>query len=74
MLNKQDMMNAAQYYDLVQKSGQPYTWTAEELQLLSQGGSTDWQDAVSRTGIFKNYNLSASGGSKDITHYMGVDW
>ena len=74
MLNKQDMMNAAQYYELVQKSGQPYTWTAEELQLLSEGGSTDWQDAVSRTGVFKNYNLSASGGSKDITHYLGVDW
>ena len=74
MLNKQDMMNAAQYYELVQASGQPYTWTAEELQLLSEGGSTDWQDAVSRTGVFKNYNLSASGGSKDVTHYIGADW
>ena len=74
MLNKQDMMNAAQYYELVQTSGQPYTWTAEELQLISEGGSTDWQDAVTRTGVFKNYNLSVSGGSKDVTHYMGVDW
>lgn len=74
MLNKQDMMNASQYYELVQASGQPYTWTSEELQLISSGGSTDWQDAVSRTGVFKNINLSASGGSQNVTHYMGVDW
>ena len=74
MLNKQDMMNAAQYYELVQTSGQPYTWTAEELQLLSQGGSTDWQDAVTQTGVFKNLNVSVSGGSKSVTHYMGVDY
>ena len=74
MLNKQDMMNASQYFELVQASGQPYTWTAEELQLISSGGSTDWQDAVSRTGVFKNFNLSASGGSQNVTHYMGVDW
>ncbi len=74
MLNKQDMMNAAQYYELVQTSGQPYTWTAEELQLLSEGGSTDWQDAVTQTGVFKNLNVSVSGGSKSVTHYMGVDY
>ncbi len=31
MLNKQDMMNARQYYELVTASGQDYQWTTEEL-------------------------------------------
>ena len=74
MLNKQDMMNAAQYYDLVMESGQPYVWTAEELQLISEGGSTDWQDAVTQLGKFQNYNLSVSGGTNKVTHFMGVDY
>lgn len=74
MLNKQDMMNAQQYYDLVSKSGQSYTWTTEELLLLSRGESTDWQDAVTQVGSFQNYNLSVSGGSDKLTHFLGVDW
>ena len=74
MLNKQDMMNAQQYYDLVNKSGQSYTWTTEELLLLSRGESTDWQDAVTQTGSFQNYNLSVSGGSDKISHFLSVDW
>lgn len=74
MLNKQNMMNAAQYYEVVQSSGQPYVWTAEELRLLSEGGSTDWQDAVTQLGTFQNYNVSVSGGNKKVTHFMGVDY
>ena len=68
------MMNAAQYYEVVQSSGQPYVWTAEELRLLSEGGSTDWQDAVTQLGTFQNYNVSVSGGNKKVTHFMGVDY
>lgn len=74
MLNKQDMMNAQQYYELVSKSGQSYTWTTEELLLLSRGESTDWQDAVTQVGSFQNYNLSLSGGSDKLSHFLGVDW
>jgi TonB-linked SusC/RagA family outer membrane protein len=67
-------MNAQQYYDLVQKSAQDYTWTAEELRLLSRGESTDWQDAVTQLGDFQNYNLSVSSGNSGITNYFGVDY
>jgi TonB-linked SusC/RagA family outer membrane protein len=74
MMNKQDLMNAQQYYDLVQKSAQDYTWTAEELRLLSRGESTDWQDAVTQLGDFQNYNLSVSSGNSGITNYFGVDY
>ncbi len=74
MLNKQDMMNARQYYELVTASGQDYQWTTEELLLLSSGESTDWQDAVTQAGSFQNYNVSVSGGSDKISNYLGVDW
>ncbi|MFA6592568.1 MAG: TonB-dependent receptor [Bacteroidales bacterium] len=74
MLNKQDMMNAQQYYDLVTTSGQSYTWTSEELRLLSRGETTDWQDEVTQTGQFQNYNLSITGGSDKINNYLGIDY
>lgn len=74
MLNKQEMMSAQEYYDLVSFAGQDYSWSSEELRLLSRGESTDWQDAVTRTGQFQNYNLSMSGGSDKISHYLGLDW
>ena len=75
MLNKQDLMNAQQYYDLVSYA-QPddYTWTSEELRLLSRGESTDWQDAITQNGSYQNYNFSISGGSEKIQHYFGLDY
>lgn len=74
MVNKQNMMNAQQYYDLVMTSGQAYTWTSEELRLLSAGKSTDWQDEVTQLGSFQNYNISVAGGSEKMNHYLGVDY
>lgn len=74
MLNKQKMMNAQQYYDLVMASGQAYTWTSEELRLLSAGESTDWQDAITQMGTFQNYNMSVTGGTGKMNHYLGIDY
>lgn len=74
MLNKQDMLNAQQYYDLIMASGQAYTWTSEELRLLSAGESTDWQDAVTQLGSFQNYNMSVAGGTEKTSHYLGIDY
>lgn len=74
MLNKQNLMNAQQYYDLIESTGQTYTWTSEELRHLSRGESTDWQDAVTQNGSFQNYNFSVSGGTKNISHFLGVDY
>lgn len=74
MLNKQDMMNAQQYYELASKAIPDYTWTAEELRLLSRGESTDWQDAITQNGKFSNYNLGISGGNEKVTHFFGADF
>lgn len=74
LMNKQDMMTAQQYYDLIESTGQTYTWTSAELRQLSRGESTDWQDAVTQDGSFQNYNFSVSGGGKTATHYLGLDY
>ena len=74
MLNKQDLMNAQQYYELVSIAQPSYKWTSEELRLLSRGESTDWQDAVTQDGQYQNYNVAISGGKNDIQHFLGVDW
>jgi TonB-linked SusC/RagA family outer membrane protein len=74
MLNKQDLMNAQQYYDLSSTVFPDYKWTSEELRLLSKGKTTDWQDAITQDGSYRNYNLSVSGGSEKAAHYLGVDW
>lgn len=74
MLNKQKMMNAQQYYELASKAIPDYTWTSEELRLLSRGESTDWQDAITQHGSFNNYNLGISGGNEKVTHFLGADY
>ncbi len=74
MLNKMDLMNSQQYYDLVTTAGQNYTWTTAELLQLSRGETTDWQNAVTQTGSFQNYNASVSGGNDKSTHFLGIDY
>ncbi len=74
MLNKQNLMNAQQYYELASKAVPNYKWTSEELRLLSRGESTDWQDAVTQTGRYDNYNLAISGGNEKVSHFLGADW
>lgn len=74
MLNKPDMMNAQQYYELASYAQPDYKWTSEELRLLSRGESTDWIDAVTQNGSYQNYNFSISGGSEKIQHYFGLDY
>lgn len=40
----------------------------------SDAPTTDWQDAVFRTGLTKNYSISASGGSKESRYYISTDY
>ena len=37
--------------------------------LDNKGGSTDWQDLVTRSALTQNYDLSLSGGSDKLTYY-----
>ncbi|MCQ2143478.1 MAG: SusC/RagA family TonB-linked outer membrane protein, partial [Bacteroidales bacterium] len=35
---------------------------------------TDWQDAMLKTGILQNYNVSLSGGGKDVNYYASINY
>ncbi|MET0634632.1 MAG: SusC/RagA family TonB-linked outer membrane protein [Chitinophagaceae bacterium] len=36
------------------------------------GGSTDWQDEITRTAITQNHNLALSGGANKLTYYASL--
>jgi len=42
------------------------------LSFVDNGANTDWQDAIYRTGISQNYNLSFSGGNENTSYYSSV--
>ncbi|MEQ6120871.1 TonB-dependent receptor [Reichenbachiella sp. MALMAid0571] len=41
-------------------------------ELIDGGGSTDWQDELTRTAITQNHNLVLSGGTKNINYYASL--
>lgn len=58
--NKLDIFSADEFRQQVVAAGGT---------LDDQGGNTDWQDELTRTGITKNVNLSMSGGVSDKFSY-----
>ena len=74
LMNKQRLMNADQYYEVVNKAQDNFPWSSDELRYLTDGNSTDWQDEVSQKGNFQNYNLSLSEGKEKTNHFLSVDW
>lgn len=41
-------------------------------ELIDGGGSTDWQDELTRTAITQNHNLVLSGGTKNLNYYASL--
>src|SRR5690606_24098397 len=41
-------------------------------ELIDGGGSTDWQDELTRTGITQNYDLVLSGGTDKLNYYASL--
>ncbi len=69
---KLDLCNAKEYVELMNEA----YFNTDSKDTLHYGYpdsvsfSTDWQDAVFRTGSLSNYQLSASGGNEKITYYL----
>ncbi len=38
------------------------------------GKGTDWQDVITRTGLYQNYNLSVSGGTKKYNYFASFGY
>jgi len=60
---KMDVLNVAQYKDLMTEMGYNTNWAL-------YNNNTNWQDQVFRTGQTQNYQLSVSGGDKKTNFYL----
>jgi TonB-linked SusC/RagA family outer membrane protein len=72
---KIDLLNPAQYAETVNENrnefGLPSIFSSSDIEGFKNGGGTDWQDAIFRTGANQNYNLSVNGGNDNTTFYLG---
>ena len=66
----------AKYYDLL--SAQGYLNQAAKQGIdtaaLDQGGRSDWQKAITRTGYTQSHNLGLSGGTGNFTYHASLNY
>ena len=80
---KLDVMNASEFaryrndvYYMLNSSTYPtrpeanYQYPNPEI----FGKGTDWQDVITRTGLYQNYNLSVSGGTKKYNYFASFGY
>lgn len=61
--NRLDLLSASQYRKAVTDRG---------ISFIDNGGNTDWQDELYRTGVTYNHNLAISGGSEKSNYRASV--
>ena len=75
---KLDVMNAsefAQYRNYVYENlSGDYTQEPHYADPSIYGEGTDWQDVITRTGMYQNYNLSVSGGTKKFSYFASFGY
>ena len=62
-----DLYNAKDYLNQVAKLGQ-------DSAALDQGGNSDWQKAITRTGYTQSHNLGLSGGTGGFSYHASLDY
>ncbi|HEY4288058.1 MAG TPA: TonB-dependent receptor [Puia sp.] len=71
-----DVLNGRQYMqvlnDLSKDQGQALPFTQDQINSIGKG--TNWQDAIYRTAIAQNHNLSFSGASDKSNYYVGLNY
>lgn len=67
--NRLKVMNSNQKLDYELEHGNPFEWTAAEVDSLRKV-DTDWEKVFFRTGHTKQHMLSASGGAGKTTYYL----
>ena len=75
LINKQKVLNASQFKEILDAAtDNTYLWDKEEQRMFDEGRSTDWQDLITQSGVYQNYNLGITSGSEKTTYYLGLDW
>lgn len=65
VLNTLDVATAEDIRGYVQKNGLDYAY--------DDGGNTDWQDEIVRTGFSHNHNIAINGGNKRTTYMASMN-
>ncbi|MFB0497460.1 TonB-linked SusC/RagA family outer membrane protein [Mucilaginibacter sp. OAE612] len=67
------LLNGDQYVDLITEERANANLPADPA-IVKTGTNTNWQDAIFRNAPISEYNLSVSGGDKNITHYLSFGY
>lgn len=67
------LLNADQYVDLINEE-RANAALPVDTSIVKTGRNTNWQDAIFRNAPISEYNLSVSGGDKNITHYLSFGY
>ncbi|WPU96889.1 TonB-dependent receptor [Mucilaginibacter sabulilitoris] len=67
------LLNADQYVDLISEE-RVNAGLLVDTAIKKTGVNTNWQDAIFRNAPISEYNLSVSGGDKNITHYLSFGY
>jgi len=76
-LPRYDLMDAEtyKYYDDMAYDNAMFQGVAGVKQRQNHyEGDTDWQDAMLKTAVLQNYNVSLSGGGKDVNYYASINY
>jgi len=72
---KIELLNAEQWLELwtesYENAGIPTPWDSEVLEMY-KGVDEDWPEAVMRTGVLSNYNLSVTGGTEKSNYFVSA--
>ena len=74
VIQKLDLMNAADFAQGVNFAEGTDIYTQEEIATLRVNGGEDWQERLFETGSFSNYQLSLTGGSEAVDYYISGNY
>lgn len=73
--NKIDLVNARQYAMLANELANNENYAQEPFSNPDQyGAGTNWQDVIFQPATVQNYNLTASGGSQNVTYNLSGNY
>ncbi len=70
-INKLEIMNSVEKIDYELANGNPFGWSTAQADSL-KNVNTNWQDELTRTGLTRNQQLSASGGNEKTIFYTSL--
>ncbi len=71
---KYDLLNPVAYAEMANAARGAAIYSTEQIEQLHNGGGTDWQDEIFRTGVTQNYQLGVSGSTPKSSYYFSGNY